>query len=116
LQQIRLENTAMIEDAFSDAGLSICPRQPKAKLSLMRYPLRVYKKWDKVHQGGICGLDIAGWYNSPIHPLTGDDLAKVDYKVGCCPRSEGTIERLIHLPTDSSLNKHKLEAMMRVLR
>jgi perosamine synthetase len=114
-QQVRLENTAMIENAFGKAGLSICPRQPKVELSLMRYPLRVYKKWEKVHQAGIRGLDVAGWYNSPIHPLTGDDLIKVNYKIGCCPRSEGTIERLVHLPTDSSLNKNKLEIMMRVL-
>jgi len=115
LQQVRLDNTAMIEDAFGKAGLSICPRHPKAELSLMRYPLRVYKKWEKVHQAGSRGLDIAGWYNSPIHPLTGDDLAKVDYKEGCCPRSEGTIERLAHLPTDESPDRNKLEAMIRIL-
>jgi perosamine synthetase len=116
LQQIRLENTAMIEKYFSEAGLSICPRQPKASMTLMRYPLRIFKKWEKVHKAGIRGLDIAGWYNSPIHPLTGPDIAKVDYKVGCCPRSEGTIERLVHLPTDASLNKQKLETMIRIVQ
>lgn len=115
LRQMRLENTAMLERFFSDAGLTLCPRQPKAELSLMRYPLRVYKKWEKVHAGGIRGLDVAGWYNTPIHPLTGDDLAKVNYKIGSCPRSEGTIERLVHLPTDSSINKNKLESIMRIL-
>jgi perosamine synthetase len=115
LRQIRLENTAMIEQYFSKAGLTHCPRQPKADMTLMRYSLRVYKKWEKVHRAGLRGLDIAGWYVSPIHPLTGDDLAKVDYKVGSCPRSEGTIERLVHLPTDEAMNKRKLEAMMRIL-
>jgi dTDP-4-amino-4,6-dideoxygalactose transaminase len=82
---------------------------------MMRYPLRVYKKWEKVHRGGVRGLDIAGWYVSPVHPLSGDDLAKVDYHRGSCPRAEGTIERLVHLPTGPSLNKHKLEAMMRII-
>jgi perosamine synthetase len=121
LQQIRLENTVMIEDAFYKAGLSICPRQPKAKsskgadMTLMRYPLRVYKKWEKVHQGGIRGLDIAGWYTSPIHPLTGDDLVKVNYKEGSCPRSEGTIERLVHLPTNEAMSKSKLESIIRII-
>jgi perosamine synthetase len=116
IKQIRLENTAMIEQYFSNAGLSICPRQPKANITLMRYPLRVYKKWEKVHRAGIRGLDIAGWYSSPVHPLTGTDLAKVNYKVGSCPLSEGTIERLVHLPTDPSLNKHKLEEMIRIIQ
>jgi dTDP-4-amino-4,6-dideoxygalactose transaminase len=115
LQQIRLQNTAMIEESFSDAGLSLWPKQPEAKITMMRYPLRVYKKWEKVHRAGIRGLDIAGWYISPVHPLSGDDLAKVDYHTGSCPRAEGMIERLVHLPTGPSLNKHKLDAMMKIL-
>jgi perosamine synthetase len=115
LQQIRLQNTAMIEQYFSNAGLSLWPREPQANITMMRYPLRVYKKWEIVHRGGIRGLDIAGWYSSPVHPLSGDDLAKVDYHQGSCPRAEGTIERLVHLPTDQSLNKRKLEAMMKFI-
>lgn len=115
LKQIRIDNTAMIEKYFSEAGLTLCPRQPEANITLMRYPLRVYKKWQIVHKAGMRGLDIAGWYISPVHPLNDNDLVKVDYRRGSCPHSEGTIERLVHLPTDASLNKHKLEAMMRIL-
>lgn len=115
LQQLRRKNTAMIEEYFSKAGLSLWPRQPEANIAMMRYPLRVYKKWEIVRQAGIRGLDIAGWYVSPIHPLTGTDLAKVDYRIGSCPRAEGTIQRLVHLPTDASLNKRKLEAMIKIL-
>jgi dTDP-4-amino-4,6-dideoxygalactose transaminase len=115
LQQIRLKNTAMIEESFSNAGLSLCPRAQQANITLMRYPLRVHKKWEIVHKAGIRGLDIAGWYVSPIHPLIGSDLAKVDYKQGCCTRSESMIQRIIHLPTGPSLNKHKLQAMMKIL-
>ncbi len=115
LQQIRRQNTAMIEESFSNAGLSLWPVEPQAKITMMRYPLRVYKKWEIVHRAGIRGLDIAGWYVSPVHPLSDSDLAKVDYRHGCCPRAEGTVERLVHLPTGQSLNKHKLEAMMKIL-
>ena len=115
LRQIRLQNTAMIEDAFSNAGISLWPVEPQAKITMMRYPLRVYKKWEIVHRAGIRGLDIAGWYVSPVHPLSDKDLAKVDYRRGCCPRAEGTIERLVHLPTGPSLNKHKLDAMINVI-
>ncbi len=115
LHQIRLQNTAMIEEYFSDAGLSLWPIEPQANITMMRYPLRVYKKWEIVHRAGIRGLDIAGWYTSPVHPLSDADLAKVDYRLGYCPRAEGTIERLIHLPTGPSLNKRKLQAMMKIL-
>jgi perosamine synthetase len=115
LHQIRLQNTAMIEESFSNAGLSLWPKQPQANITMMRYPLRVYKKWEIIHRAGIRGLDIAGWYVSPVHPLGASDLAKVDYHEGICPRAEGTIERLVHLPTGASLNKHKLQAMMKIL-
>lgn len=115
LQQLRLQNTAMIEESFSGAGLSLWPKQPQANITMMRYPLRVYKKWEIVHRASIQGLDIAGWYVSPVHPLIGKDLARVDYKQGSCPRAEGTIGRLVHLPTGPSLNKRKLEEMMKIL-
>jgi perosamine synthetase len=115
LRQLRLQNTAMIEQYFSNAGLSLWPKPPEANITLMRYPLRIYKKWEKVHRAGIRGLDIAGWYSSPVHPLGERDLVKVDYHPGCCPRAEGTIGRLVHLPTGPSLNKHKLQAMMKIL-
>jgi len=105
----------MIEESFSDAGLSLWPKQPQADITMLRYPLRAYKKWEIIHQAGIRGLDIAGWYSSPVHPLGPGDLAKVDYHTGSCPRAEGTIERLVHLPTGPSLNKHKLKAMMKIL-
>lgn len=115
LEQIRSQNITMIEESFSNAGLSLWPRQPQANITLMRYPLRTYKKWQIVQKGGVRGLDIAGWYVSPVHPLSDNDLAKVDYRRGCCVRAEGTIERLVHLPTGPSLNKPKLRAMMKIL-
>jgi perosamine synthetase len=115
LRQIRLQNTAMIEDSFTNASLSLWPRQPQANITMLRYPLRTYKKWEIIHLAGIRGLDIAGWYFSPVHPLGGNDLAKVDYRQGSCPISEGTIGRLVHLPTGPSLNERKLKAMMKII-
>jgi hypothetical protein len=43
------------------------------------------------------------------------DLAKVNYKEGSCPRAEGTIERLVHLPTDEAMDESKLKMMMKIL-
>jgi dTDP-4-amino-4,6-dideoxygalactose transaminase len=38
LKQVRLQNIAMIEKSFSGAGLSLWPREPQAKITMMRYP------------------------------------------------------------------------------
>jgi dTDP-4-amino-4,6-dideoxygalactose transaminase len=115
LQEIRRQNTLMIDRFLVNAGISIWPRQSQANIAMLRYPLRVYKKWDIIHQAGIRGLDIEGWYYSPVHPLGDSDLARVNYQRGCCTRSEGMIERIVHMPTGQSLDKHKLEAMIKII-
>jgi dTDP-4-amino-4,6-dideoxygalactose transaminase len=115
LQEIRRQNTLLIDKFFVNAQTPIWPRQPQANIAMLRYPLRVYKKWDVIHQAGIRGLDIEGWYYSPVHPLGDSDLARVNYQRGYCVRAEGTIERLVHLPTGQSLDKHKLEAMIKII-
>ena len=52
---------------------------------------------------------------SPVHPLQGDNLTKVDYQSGNCKRAEGMISQLVHLPTGLGLNEQNLEAMMRII-
>lgn len=108
------QNIKMIEEYFKKAGLTLWPKRPEADITLMRYPLRVFNKWEIAHKAGMRGLDIASWYSSPVHPLNDSDLIKVNYHRGNCPRTEGTIERLVHLPTQS-INEGKLRAMMRIL-
>lgn len=115
LQQIRQQNTAMIEEYFSEAGLPLWPKPDQADITMLRYPLLVRKKSEIVDQAGKKGLDVAGWYTSPVHPLQGDDLVKVGYRAGSCRRAEGTIEQLVHLPTGAFLNRRRLEAIMKMI-
>jgi dTDP-4-amino-4,6-dideoxygalactose transaminase len=82
---------------------------------MLRYPLLARKKSEIVNQAGKQGLDIAGWYISPVHPLQGDDLAKVGYHEASCRKAESMINQLVHLPTGVSLNKRRLEAMMKII-
>jgi hypothetical protein len=111
----------MIEEHFSKAGLPLWPKQPQAKsskganITMLRYPLLTQKKWEIIDMAAKQGLDIAGWYASPVHPLHGDDLAKVGYQERTCLNAENLISKLIHLPTGTALNKRRLEAMMKII-
>jgi perosamine synthetase len=116
LRQIRRANTVMIEKYFNKAGLLLWPKQSQANITMLRYPLLTQKKWEIINMAGKQGLDIAGWYTSPVHPLHGDDLTKVDYAKGSCRKAEAMINQLIHLPTGLFLNEHKLEAMLKIIR
>jgi perosamine synthetase len=115
LRQLRRQNTATIEEYFNKAGLPLWPKPSQADITMLRYPLLTQKKSEIVNQAAKQGLDIAGWYISPVHPLIGDDLAKVGYQQGSCPKAESTINQLIHLPTGSSLNKRRLEAIIKII-
>jgi dTDP-4-amino-4,6-dideoxygalactose transaminase len=116
LQQLRRQNTAMIEEYLIKADLPLWPKPSQADITMLRYPLLTQKKSEIVSQAAKQGLDIAGWYISPVHPLKGDDLVKVGYQQGSCPKAESTINQLIHLPTDSSLDKLRLEAIVKIIR
>ena len=113
-QQLKMRNTQMIEEYFDKAGLPLWPRANESCITFLRYPLLVKNKSKIIDQASKRGLDIAGWYVSPVHPLQ-EDLAKVNYQNGSCRNSESMIDRLVHLPTGTGLTKQKLEAMMKII-
>lgn len=115
LQKIRRENTAMIKDRFVKAGLPLWPIQKDADSTMLRYPILSEHKKEILKAARRENLDIAGWYNSPVHPLENADLDKVGYKIGSCPNSELLIEKLLHIPTGHSLTNEKLECMIKIL-
>lgn len=115
LKQMRRQNTELIEMHFNKAGLALWSRPTEASVTMLRYPVLVSNKSEIIEQARNQKLDIGGWYISPIHPLQGDDLAKVDYYVGSCQRAEHMISKLAHLPTGFELNKPRLEAMVKII-
>lgn len=115
LKRLRRENTEMIEEYFSKAGLALWPKPDEADVTMLRYPILTPYKSRIVQHARKQKLDAAGWYMSPIHPLQGDDLAKIDYHSGSCQKVEDMISQLVHLPTGLGLNKQKLKAMVRII-
>ncbi len=115
LQELRRQNTELIEEHFSKAGLAHWPKPAKADVTMLRYPILVNQKSEILNQARKRKLDIAGWYISPVHPLQEDDLLKVDYRRGSCLRAEKMISQLVHLPTGPGLNMHHLEEMVKIV-
>jgi len=115
LQQVRRENAKLIEESFVKAGLQRWSISPRAEVTMLRYPVLVPNKDEILAKARKAGLDIAGWYLSPVHPLRNNELAKVDYQPGSCARAEEMIKRLIHLPTDLWMNKQILKEMVGII-
>jgi len=115
LKRLRRETVELIEEHFRKAGLPLWPRPVEADVTMLRYPLLTPYKSEVLNQAHKYGLDVSGWYMSPVHPLRGIDLAKVDYRIGSCRRAEHMISKLVHLPTGLKLDKPRLEAMVRII-
>ena len=115
LKQLRRENVEKIKESFSKAGLALWPVPAEADVTMLRYPILTPHKSRILKDAYKQKLDIAGWYISPVHPLQGNDLTKVNYHNGNCQRAEDMISQLVHLPTGLTLNKKGLEAMVRII-
>lgn len=115
LKQLKRQNAEMIEEHFGKARLALWPKPDEADVTMLRYPILTPHKSGILKQARKQKLDVAGWYISPVHPLQGDDLARVDYHMANCKKAENMIKQLVHLPTGLWLNKQNLEAMVRII-
>ena len=115
LQQIRRNNVREIESAFDQAGLPRWPVPPEAQVTMLRYPVLISHKDAALEAARRCHVDIAGWYATPVHPIAWEDLNRVDYRPGQCPKAETMIRKLVHIPTDAALDSKRLMAMVNII-
>jgi dTDP-4-amino-4,6-dideoxygalactose transaminase len=64
-----------------------------------RYPLLVEDKQYFLAKARERRIELSGWYNTPVHPLAGSNLAKVHYVPGSCPNAENANGRIVSMPT-----------------
>lgn len=76
--------------------LSIVP--PAANAVYSRLPFFTAKKGEVLREAERANLEVAGWYSTPVHPLSGDELHRVRYRPGSCPRAESASCTLVSLP------------------
>ncbi|MFC1677030.1 DegT/DnrJ/EryC1/StrS family aminotransferase [Planctomycetota bacterium] len=115
LKKQRQKNVEIIEDKLCKSGLNLWPRPTSADVVMLRYPVLTAHKTRIIEKARKQNLDIAGWYTSPVHPLHGDDLTKVNYHLGDCHDVESIIEQLVHLPTGLGVNSSKTETMIKII-
>lgn len=88
---------------------------PEETPSYARYPLRVEAKQELLKQAEEKRVELAGWYQSVIHPLTSETLSEVGYEPGCCPNAEQRASEVVSLPTNSRVTAGSLERTISLL-
>lgn len=89
----------VFKSTIKNDGIShpVIPQEGEAVF--VRYPLFTDKKVLLIERAKLAGVEMADWYNSPVHPLSGDSLALVKYALGSCPHAERACTRVVSLPT-----------------
>lgn len=83
------------------AGSGTVHPDPPAQADVVyaRYPLRVAEKPQLLAKARECGVEVAEWYSTPIHPLGKDQSQSVHYEPESCPNAEARSQEVISLPT-----------------
>lgn len=74
-----------------------------------RYPLIVDRKAAIIEGARDAKVEVADFYATPIHPLKGPDLRRVNYEPGSCPEAELLSGRIVSLPTGPQVTPKQVE-------
>ena len=97
------EAMRLISENIGEGGLRNIWISPRADVTFQRYPFIVNNKEEIIAASIKSNLDIAGWYNTPAHPLAGEQLRAVGYEAGSCPHTEELFRTLVHVPVNGNL-------------
>lgn len=80
-----------------------------------RYPLRVPCKQQLLASAREQRIELADWYRTAVHPLDGEQLRTVHYRVGSCPHAETRASEIVSLPTNGRVDAAFVDRAVRFL-
>lgn|GEM_PF-473002 len=72
---------------------------------LSRFPIMVANKGALLETFARDSLELADFFNSPVHPVKGDRLATVGYEPRSCPNAERASGRVVSLPLGTRVSR-----------
>lgn len=82
------------------------------KTVFARYPLLANDKDMLLERARKAKVELADWYSTPIHPLTGNDLELVRYEADSCPNAEKRCKQVVTLPTHMAVKETDVERIV----
>ena len=74
-----------------------------------RYPMIVEDKARWVNGARDARVELADFYDTPVHPLKGEALRRVGYEPGSCPNAEWISKRIVSLPTGPQTDRKQVQ-------
>jgi len=94
LKEFRSNNKDMVMLVKTPVNTDIC---------YSRFPILVSNKKLLLERARHHHIEIASFFDSPIHPLETADLEMVGYEIGACPNAEALCQQLISLPINKNI-------------
>ena len=85
-----------------------------AEVVFNRYPLFVKNKSALIALARRQYVELADWYDTPVHPLRGSALQTVGYRLGSCPNAERASMRIVSLPTHRRVSSAFVDKAVRL--
>jgi len=84
----------------------------------LRYPIipDAVPKDEALQRARAVRLEMAAWYETPVHPLRDENLHRVGYEPGSCPEAERRCGELVSLSVAGRLDQRRLDRLTTVLR
>jgi|SRR5687768_2668836 len=82
---------------------------PGAEPVFGRYPMLVENRKNWLERARGAKVELADFYATPVHPLTGDELRRVGYVPGSCPQAEWIAQRIVSLPTGPQTDRRQIQ-------
>jgi dTDP-4-amino-4,6-dideoxygalactose transaminase len=82
---------------------------------LLRYPILLENKREIKEKLLEKGIIAGNWYSSPVHPLSKEDLGKVDYSPGSCPIAEKAGRNILNLPTNIEVTDENVKEIVEIV-
>jgi len=84
--------------------------------ALARYPLITEHKAAYLELARRHNIELADWYDTPVHPLKEPDWGAVCYKAGSCPNAEMRGTQVVTLPTHGAVARSDVRRTLRFFR
>jgi perosamine synthetase len=95
-------------------GAVIHPQMDDDSNVLVRYPLRTSSKPELLAKARAARVELAGWYETPVHPVPLSQLGSVGLDVAECPHARRRCEEIISLPVNARVTPASIERAARL--
>lgn len=83
--------------------------EPGSTVVFGRYPLTSAHKRTIMQLASRHMVEVAGWYSTPVHPLTPEQWSVIGYTGGCCPNAEQRAAEILTLPTHIKVTQRDID-------